>query len=70
MAEDSEAIANVRARAFTLARTGSYWSWARVRDALIGEGYLETFNPCLADDGDFRRDLDAACEQARTGMKQ
>lgn len=70
MAEDTEAIANLRARAFTLARTGNYSSWARVREALIGEGYLETFNPRLADDGDFRRELDAACEQSRKGIKE
>lgn len=69
MAQDTDAIANLRARAFMLARTGSYSSWAGIRDALISEGYLETFNPRLDGDDDFHRELAAACAQSG-GVKE
>ncbi len=62
--DEQSAVAAVRTRALELARTGEHRSWADIFDTLVVEGYLDAYNPEVADDATFHAELKSICEQS------
>lgn len=59
----TEASAPLRLRAMDLARTGDFAGWTEVRERLIAEGYLETFNPAIHENNAFHAEINGLCER-------
>lgn len=65
MTSSGTAFDAIRARALELAAEGAN-GWDDVRDALLMEGFMEVFDPAIADNEAFRAELKAACTRERS----
>lgn len=65
MTSNGTAFDAIRARALELAAEGAD-GWDDVRDALLREGFMEVFDPAIANNEAFRAELKAACARARS----